>query len=316
MNSDYIPRLRSELLRAGATKQTRRRAARVARGLRPVAVAAAVTVLAVAGVLALSDGRGDETPVGSGDTLRLTYRTEPSGTATTEQAARVMRARLAAAGITDARVSAAATGLSITVPATARADVAALGPTGRLSIYDWERSLLGPRDAGGDAVSKAEAESRAAGRPGARVLRAPGAAPDGWFALGGDPALTNADVDRAYAATDPQTQEPVVAIEFTASGRTAFEALTRDLARRGEEQAAGGPGGLEAAQHLAIVLDDRIVSVPFIDYRQAPNGIDGAAGTHISGGLTPESARRVAALLSAGPLDARLVLESEDSVAG
>jgi preprotein translocase subunit SecD len=314
MNSDYIPRLRSELLRAGATKQTRWRAARVARGLRPVAVAAAVTVLAVAGVLALSDGGGDETPVGSGDTLRLTYRTEPSGTPATEQAARVMRARLAAAGVTDARVSAAATGLSITVPATARAEMAALGQTGRLSIYDWERSVLGPR--GTDAVSKAEAESRAAGRPGARVLRAPSVAPDGWFALGGDPALTNADVDRASAATDPQTLEPVVAIEFTASGRAAFEALTRDLARRGEEQAAGGPGGLEAAQHFAIVLDDRVVAVPFIDFRQAPDGIDGAAGTHISGGLTPVSARRVAALLSAGPLDAKLVLESEDPVGG
>ena len=36
---------------------------------------------------------------------------------------------------------------------------------------------------------------------------------------------------------------------------------------------------MRTAQHLAIVFDDQIVSVPFIDYRQAPDGIDGAAAS-------------------------------------
>ena len=101
------------------------------------------------------------------------------------------------------------------------------------------------------------------------------------------------------------TKEPVVALELTAGGGKAFSALTRELARRGGERATPG-SGLDDAQHLAIVVDDRIVSVPYIDFRQAPDGIDGATGVQISGGLTPETARQLAALLSAGPLAAPL----------
>jgi hypothetical protein len=57
-----------------------------------------------------------------------------------------MRARLAAAGIDGAGVSVApGAGLTITAPAGARADVTALAARGRLGIYDWERSVLGPR---------------------------------------------------------------------------------------------------------------------------------------------------------------------------
>ena len=45
-------------------------------------------------------------------------------------------------------------------------------------------------------------------------------------------------------------------------------------------------------QHLAIVIDDRIVAVPFVDFREAPVGIDSAGGAQITGGLTPETTRR------------------------
>jgi preprotein translocase subunit SecD len=73
---------------------------------------------------------------------------------------------------------------------------------------------------------------------------------------------------------------------------------------------------MEALQHFAGVLDDQIVTMPFIDFRQAPNGIDASAGMQISGGLTPQTARQTAALLSAGPLPADLVLESDDATRG
>ena len=59
-------------------------------------------------------------------------------------------------------------------------------------------------------------------------------------------------------------------------------------------------------RYLALVVDDQIVSVPHVDFRKAPNGIDGSAGVQIQGGLTPETARQLAALLSAGPLAADL----------
>jgi preprotein translocase subunit SecD len=321
MSSDYIPRLRRELLRAGATKPSR--SAHAARALRPLVAAAAVALVVLAVVLAFP--RGDEPPSRPSEpaagTLQLSYRGEPSSA---EASARVMTERLTAAGVRDAGVSVAAGGaLAITVPSSARADVAALADRGRLAVYDWERSVLGPRstpaprdervtggpDAGRDAATtKSVAEARAADAPGGRAVRALSVAPDGWFALGGPPALTNADIQGARADVDPATQEPIVALHLTADGRKAFSALTRDLARRGSANAGAGSGN-EAAQHFAIVVDDRIVSVPYIDFRQAPNGIDGSAGLHIQGGLTPATARQLAALLSAGPLAAALERE-------
>ena len=319
MSSDYIPRLRRELLRAGATEPSRW--APAARGLRPLAAAAAVALVALAVVLAVPWG-GDEQPSRPVETppstLQLTYRGEPSSAA---DSARLMRERLAAAGVRDATVSAAAGGsLTITVPAAARADVATLVRSGRFAIYDWERSVLGPRgtpaprdaavtgdpDAGRSAsTTKSVAEARAARAADGRAVRALSAVPDGWFALGGAPALTNADIQGARSNVDPTTQEPIVVLNLTADGRKAFTTLTRDLARRGNANAVPG-AGVETAQHLAIVIDDRIVSVPFIDFRQTPDGLDGAAGMQIQGGLTPETARQLAALLSAGPLAADL----------
>jgi len=312
MSADYIPRLRQELLRAAATAPAHRRRARTVRALRPLAAAAAVALVALAVVLALPVDRGDERPV---DTAQTTYRVAGP---VSERTAAILRERLAAAGIQDASVSVAAGGgLSIAAPDGARADLAALMRPGRLAIYDWERSVLGPRgepapadegvtggaDAGQSAaLTRAEAEARAARVPGGRAVRAPG----GWFALGGEPALTNADVARARPARDPMLQEPIVAIDLTAAGQDAFSTLTRELAHRGRKQAADGALAPEARQHLAFVLDGRLVAVPFIDPQAAPDGIDGAVGTQIGGGLTPETARRTAALLSAGPLPAGL----------
>ena len=252
MNSDYIPRLRAELLRAGASAQPTR-AARTARMLRPVAVAAAVALLAVAAVLTLPGGGDDEAPVVR-DQAVLTYRVAP---AEAEEAARIMRERLA--DITEARVTTAGGTLSITVPPDARATADALTQPGRFAVYDWERSVIGELV----AVSEDEARSRAAGRAGARVFRVP----EGWYALAGPPALTTADIGRAIPATDPQMREPIVALALTSSGRSAFEALTRELARRGEARGE--------RQHFAVAVDDRIFAVAFIDHRQAPNGIDG-----------------------------------------
>jgi len=314
MSSDYIPRLRRELLRAGATKPSRLRWAHPARTLRPLAGVAAVALVVVAVVLAFPRGAEQPSETATANPIELSYRVDPADSAS---AARVMRERLAALGVRGASVSASGAVLAITAPDSARADVTALTRSGRFAVYDWERSVLGPRgtpapadedvtggqDAGrAAAVSKAEAGERAGD---GQVVRAEGGASDGWFALGGKPALTNADIERAHAAVDPNTKEPIVALELTPEGEDAFTALTRAVARRGGENAVPA-SGLEAAQHFAIVVDDRIVSVPFIDFRQVPDGIDGATGMQISGGLTPETARQLAALLSAGPLNAPL----------
>jgi hypothetical protein len=311
MSSDYIPRLRRELLRAGATKPSRW--APAARTLRPLAAAAAVALVVLAVVLAYP--RSDHQPSEQrADTVHLSYRTERSQAA---PAARIMRERLAAAGIRGAGVSVSSTsGLTITAPASARAEVPALVRSGQLAIYDWERSVLGPRgnpapdevsvtggvDAGrAAAITKAQAEERAARFPAGRAVRALGSVRDSWLAVGGPPALTNTEIRGARADVDPTTRDPIVVLELTADGQKAFSTLTRQIAHRGSANAQPG-SGVETAQHLAIVVDGRILSMPFIDYRQAPNGIDAAAGVQIHGGLTPATARQLAVVLGAGPL--------------
>ena len=221
-------------------------------------------------------GTGDETSATDApDAPGLAYRVEPPTVAAAEQTAEVMRARLAAAGIEGAVVSVSPDpGVTITASAAARADVEALAQRGRLGFYDWERSVLGPL-AGG---TRAEAAARAAAVPGARVVVSEIGGDERWYALRGEPALTGADIQLAAPAADPASGDPIVALGFTARGETAFTALTRALAHRGAAQAVGGDD-LEASQHFAIVIDDRIVSLPFIGFREAPDGIDGSAGT-------------------------------------
>lgn len=280
-----------------------------------------MAVAALAGVLALalSISRGDQA---SRSGLQLTFRVEPAGAAAAQGAAQVMRARLSAAAIADARVAVASNAsLTITAPASAHADVIALVQRGHVAIYDWERSVLGPRrvpapadatvtggaHAGWDAgITRTRARARAAGRLDGWVVRGGRAGPKRWFALGGDPALTDADIASAGAGTDPATGDPIVTIEFTARGQQAFTALTRTLAHRARARAARDLGDSEARQHFAIVIDDRLAAVPSIDFRAAPDGIDGATGAQIQGGLLPPEARRVAAILATGPLPAAL----------
>ena len=54
-----------------------------------------------------------------------------------------------------------------------------------------------------------------------------------------------------------------------------------------------------------ILLDGRIVAPPWIvNPSVTPDGLDGSRGVQIQGGLTSQSARRIAAILTAGPLPA------------
>jgi SecD/SecF fusion protein len=324
--SEYIPRLREELVAAAARERAggRTSAAVRARRLAPVLVAAMV---AAAAVLALStvELANDERAVpGVPAGAKLAYRVTPApgrdAGAAAEQAAVVLRSRLAASGLGDVRVTASGDQLGIAAGNADLKTAAALAIPGELGIYDWEMSVLGPdgrpapRDddvTGGQgagqraAVSRPEAVQRAAKAKGARVVQAEGAT-GGWYALGGTAAIANAEIARARAATDPMTGEAVVAFGFTAEGRSAFSELTRTIAERGAAAARPGSDPLRGVQHMAIVLDDRIMSVPFVDPRQAPNGIDGSEGAHIQGGLDAERARILATILNTGPLPGTL----------
>jgi preprotein translocase subunit SecD len=321
--SEYIPRLREELVAAAARERAgeRRRVVVRPRRLAPVLAGA---VLAVAAVLAVStiDLGNDERPVPALPAgTELAYRVVPAAGGDAAEAAQVLRARLAASGFGATRVTVTGDRLAVDTGGADPKTVAALAVPGELRIYDWEASVLGPdgrpapRDddvtGGSDAgrlaaVSRDEAVRRAAKAEGARVVQAEGA-PDRWYALGGGAALSNTDIAQARAATDPMTGDPIVEFDFTSEGRSAFRTLTRTVAERGAaamQPTSADP--MRGAQHLAIVLDDRIMSVPFIDPRQTPDGIDGRRGGQIQGGLSAESARILATILNSGPLPATL----------
>ena len=318
--SDYIPRLREELVAAATREQAglRHRPRLRPQRLVPVLAAAAVVAAVIAALLVVELPR-DETPVAPAPAATaLTYRVTPAAAA--QESADVLRERFAAAGIGGAAVTADGDRIRVVAGSASPGEIAALAVPGRLKILDWEASVLGSDGRPGDgdaagpgagtvgAVSRDEAERRAAkaGSPGVRIVRAEGAAAGRWYALDLGFAIDNADIASARAARDPATSEPIVAFDFDARGQRMFSDLTRGVAERGSDAARPGDDPVQTSQHIAIVLDDRIVSVPFINYKEVPDGIDGRGGAQIQGGLTPDRARQIAAILDTGPLPATL----------
>jgi hypothetical protein len=121
MSSDYIPRLRAELLRAGAERETSRwRPLRVP--LRPLVPVVAVALIVAVVVVAWPTGSENESAAPPTPTTEFTYRTDP---ARADEVARILGARLAAAGV-DAQVAVSGGRLTITAPEGTRAEVAAL----------------------------------------------------------------------------------------------------------------------------------------------------------------------------------------------
>jgi preprotein translocase subunit SecD len=285
--------------------------------LRPV-----VLLLAAALVLGGCGSGGGSDTAGGGS--RLSYRVLAGDPGAGPQVAAILRARLRAAGIGGARVTATGGRVEISAAARHRAAIEALTVPGRLAIFDWEPRVLGPRGvpapsdprvtggavAGGGAValSRDDALRRARTSPGraTTLVRAEGGSARRWYVLSGAPALTNAGVASARDEQDPISRDPLVALTFTRRGRDAFMRLTRTVAHRGRAAQRDAASPTEANQHFVIVLDGRILATPFLDFRQSPDGVDAAHGAQISGGLTALVARRTAAILGSGPLPARL----------
>src|SRR5205823_14168785 len=67
-------------------------------------------------------------------------------------------------------------------------------------------------------------------------------------------------------------------------------------------------------QHFAAVLDGELITVPYIDFQQNPDGIDGSNGADIEGGFTIQSAQDLAKLLQIGALPIKLRLISQSQV--
>jgi SecD/SecF fusion protein len=157
-------------------------------------------------------------------------------------------------------------------------------------------------------------------QPGTVIVQAetPNDAPDpklnSYYVLNDDPALSGKEIKNPQQAFDNGTGgngQPNVSFNFTSSGRKTFEAVTKTIAQRGRNASLLGQQNL---QHFAIVLDNRLISVPSIDFVQYPGGIDAANGSEITGGFTITSAQTLAQLLQTGALPIKLQLISAEQV--
>jgi SecD/SecF fusion protein len=111
-------------------------------------------------------------------------------------------------------------------------------------------------------------------------------------------ALFSDDITSPRQSTDA-AGNPDVTFRFTATGARAFQRVTAALARRG---ALVSGLGLTLNQHFAVALDNKLLTVPSVDAKTYPDGISGAGGADITGGLTVQSARDLATQLRFGAL--------------
>ncbi|HEY8769818.1 MAG TPA: hypothetical protein VIM03_04700, partial [Thermoleophilaceae bacterium] len=109
--------------------------------------------------------------------------------------------------------------------------------------------------------------------------------------------------------------EPIVTFDFTDSGRKAFARVTKRIAQRGSRLIP--PPGTPAdatLQRFGITLDNQIVSLATIDFRQYPEGLDGRGGASIEGIGDINQAQDLAQSLRIGALPVQLKLISQTQV--
>src|SRR4051812_27128345 len=158
-------------------------------------------------------------------------------------------------------------------------------------------------------------------KPGTVVVRSE--APDDktksnrFYVMQDKPALSGTDIknpEQNFNNGAGGNGQPIVTFDFTDKGRKQWQKTTREIAQRGSQQFIPGGDPSTAFQHFAIVLDNELISVPFIDFQQNPDGIDAGNGSQIEGGFTIDSAQRLANLLKTGALPIRLQLISSSQV--
>jgi SecD/SecF fusion protein len=131
--------------------------------------------------------------------------------------------------------------------------------------------------------------------------------PDLWWVIRDEPVLSGTEIKKPEQNFDQSGgNEPIVTMEFTDKGRKAFAATTRAIAERGSDNRPFGTDEVSASHHFAIRLDEDLISKPYINFRENPEGIDGRGGAQISGGFTITSAQNLAQLLKIGALPIKL----------
>jgi SecD/SecF fusion protein len=139
--------------------------------------------------------------------------------------------------------------------------------------------------------------------------------PESWYVLNDNPVLTGQEIKNPRQGQDNGgSGAPNVTFEFDKKGISTFKRVTREVAERGQNAQLPGISKNGAQQHFAVVLDNQIITAPFIDYTANPEGIDPTTGSQISGGFTLTSAQNLADELQSGALPIKLELISQSQV--
>ncbi len=211
------------------------------------------------------------------------------------------------------------------------ADTATTNGTWYLLDTKNEKVVAGPAETRADLFADTSQQQPTADqkvvevKPGTVVVKAE--YPDGtakqdpniarWYVLNDDPALLGTDIknpEQNYNNGPGGNGQPIVTFDFTSKGRKIWQNVTKQIAQRGQDNQVPGQPALASAQHFAIVLDNELISTPYIDYQQNPDGIDASSGSQIEGGFTLDSARNLADLLKTGALPIKLELISQSQV--
>jgi SecD/SecF fusion protein len=136
----------------------------------------------------------------------------------------------------------------------------------------------------------------------------------GWYAIEDKPALAGTELRNPEQNFDPGNA-PNVTFDLTDKGATEFHDVTRAIAQRAQANYLEGSGISTGAAsgHFAVVLDNKVISRPIIDFGDNPDGISGNSA-EISG-LSLREAQDVAQLLRIGalPINLKLISQSEVS---
>jgi SecD/SecF fusion protein len=137
-----------------------------------------------------------------------------------------------------------------------------------------------------------------------------------FYVLHDNPELSGKEIKRPKQEFDQQgTGQPIVTFGFTDKGRKAFHDVTRRLAQRGQAQQVPGQPPDVSFQTFAVVLDREVITRPYINFNENPDGIDGRTGAQISGGFkSVREAQDLAKLLQRGALAINLKRISETQV--
>lgn len=131
-----------------------------------------------------------------------------------------------------------------------------------------------------------------------------------FYVLKDHVSLFGNDITNPQQSTD-QSGNPDVTFSFTGKGEQAFQNVTSVIAHRGDRVSGLGQA---LNQHFAVALDNKLITVPQIDFKTYPDGIQGGGGADITGGFTIQSAQDLATQLRLGALPIQLKLISESQV--